>query len=616
MYIPGNKINNGLGNLRRSTVVMTFGVGSVVDFRADGAPISAVIAGLEDWDSNFPPAGLLNEQTIFEPRLQRKLGVRGFRLPPVVDENYKDSNGNPDWHSLVAVRFPIWLQCPQCDHIAPYYRWGDDPGKAARYCYSCTANSPGQQKVNVIPVRFVMACEAGHLEEFPWHRWVDHNPECKRNNSVLLLQSKGPGLSGLILSCPECGSSRSLDGIFSVQNWKGLRCLGKRPWLRTDDDTCVLQPRILQRGASNLYFPVIESALSIPPWSDRIQEALGADWSDIVDTRPEDRAPYIRILARNRLKSALDELHLSPEGLADLIEHRLNHYNADSTLDIRHEEYRQLVSGLARRPEVDSEFEIRNVPVPDDLSLYFNYIVRVVRLREVKALVGFTRINPPGDVKKIVSLSMQKTDWLPAIEVRGEGIFLAFNPNYLKQWECEEELRKRANTILDSWRKEWAERYGDGEPSPLITPRYLLIHTWAHALMRQLTLECGYSSASLRERLYISEDENQMAGLLIYTSTSDSDGTLGGLQRHGESEKISRTVRAAVKAMEWCSSDPLCIEGMVAAPENHALAACHACCLAPETSCEHFNRFLDRAMLVGLPEKPDIGYFSSMLQEK
>lgn len=613
-----NKIENELGNLRRSTVVMTFGPGSVVDFRAEGAPVSAVVAGLEEWDSSFRPPGLANSQTVFEPRLQQQLGVAGFRLPPVVDESYRDSDGNPDRRSLVAVRFPTWLQCPQCDRIAPSYRWSSDPGKASSYCSRCTANSPGQQQVHVIPVRFVMACEAGHLDEFPWNWWLDHNPNCKKNNNVLKLQSKGPGLSGLILSCPECKVSKSMDGIFNVHNWKGLRCNGKRPWLRTDSETCDKQPRILQRGASNLYFPVLVSALSIPPWSDILQESLGMYWSDIVETKSDDRAQFIRFLANKALKPILDELHVSPEELAELIEQRVNRYNDDSMHNLRYEEYRQLVSGLGTRPESDNEFEIRNVPVPDRLRPYFSNIVRVVRLREVKALRGFSRINPPGDEndQNIVPLSVQKTNWLPAIEVRGEGIFLAFNPDHLRQWERQKEVRKRADKIQDSWLNEWRERYGEGDPTPVITPRYLLIHTWAHALIRQLTLECGYSSASLRERLYIAEDENQMAGLLIYTSTSDSDGTLGGLQRQGKPEKISRTVQAAVKAMEWCSSDPLCIEGMVAAPENHSLAACHACCLASETSCEEFNRFLDRAMLVGLPEKPEIGYFSLILREE
>ena len=613
-----NKIKNELGNLRRSTVVMTFGPGSVVDFRAEGAPVSAVVAGLEEWDSSFRPPGLANSQTVFEPRLQQQLGVAGFRLPPVVDESYRDRDGNPDRRSLVAVRFPIWLQCPQCDRIAPSYRWSSDPGKASSYCPQCTANSPGQQQVHAIPVRFVMACEAGHLDEFPWNWWLDHNPNCKKNNNVLKLQSKGPGLSGLILSCPECKVSKSMDGIFNVHNWKGLRCNGKRPWLRTDSETCDKQPRILQRGASNLYFPVLVSALSIPPWSDILQESLGMYWSDIVETKSDDRAQFIRFLANKALKPILDELHVSPEELAKLIEQRVNRYNDDSMHNLRYEEYRQLVSGLGTRPKSDNEFEIRNVPVPDRLRPYFSNIVRVVRLREVKALRGFSRINPPGDEndQNIVPLSVQKTNWLPAIEVRGEGIFLAFNPDHLRQWERQKEVRKRADKIQNSWLSEWRERYGEGDPTPVITPRYLLIHTWAHALIRQLTLECGYSSASLRERLYIAEDENQMAGLLIYTSTSDSDGSLGGLQRQGKPEKISWTVQAAVKAMEWCSSDPLCIEGMVAAPENHSLAACHACCLASETSCEEFNRFLDRAMLVGLPEKPEIGYFSSILREE
>jgi len=618
MDMVTNKINNELGNLRRSTVVMTFGPGSVVDFRAEGAPVSAVVAGLEEWDSSFKPAGLANHQTVFEPRLQRQLGVAGFRLPPVVDENYKDSEGNPDRRSLVAVQFPTWLQCPQCDRIARASRWSSDPGKASSYCPRCTANSPGKQYVHVIPVRFVIACEAGHLDEFPWDYWLDHNPNCKNKNNVLKLQSKSPGLSGLILSCPECKASKSMGGIFNAQNCKGLRCNGKRPWLRSDNETCDKQPRILQRGASNLYFPILVSALSIPPWSDRLQESLGMYWDAILNVNPSQIADFVGMLVKGPLQPVLEELGLTIDELTEHIKARLNSYNNDSINNIRHEEYRQLESGLGTRAESDNEFEIRNVSVPDRLRPYFSNIVRVVRLREVMALRGFTRINPPGDEndQNMVPLSVQKTNWLPAIEVRGEGIFLAFNQDHLRQWERQEEVRKRANEIQDSWLSEWRERYGEGEPSPVITPRYLLIHTWAHALIRQLTLECGYSSAALRERLYIAEDENQMAGLLIYTSTSDSDGTLGGLQRQGKPEKISRTVQAAVKAMEWCSSDPLCIERMVAAPENHSLAACHACCLASETSCEEFNRFLDRAMLVGLPGKPEIGYFSSILQEE
>jgi len=613
-----NHVHNELGKLRRSMVVQTFGPGSIVDFRADGAPVSAVMAGLEEWDHSFPLRSQDGSQMAFEPRLQQKLGgLIGFRLPPVVTEG-PDREGRYDTRSLVAVRFPTWLQCPKCDRLAPAIKWDYDPRYAYRYCSRCTEHTPGRRRVPVIPVRFVMACPAGHLDEFPWDWWVKHKTGCK-NRGNLLLKSERPGLSGLIVRCPVCGASKSLEGIFSAAIWRGFKCNGRRPWLRSGEDTCDLQPRVLQRGASNLYFPILESALSIPPWSDRLQDALGLLWSSLVNIKDTaQRAIFISILAENQLKQTLEDLHLSPKELADMIEVRINRCIRDDKPDIKQEEYRQFMEGGDTEPEEGSEFETRDVEIPDYLRPYFNKIVRVIRLREVRAIRGFTRINPPDDENNqnnhnIAPISVERLNWLPAIEVYGEGIFLALDRARLRKWEEHKEVQSRAARIQEGWQKEWITRYNERNTSPIITPRYLLVHTFAHALMRQLTLECGYSSASLRERLYIGEDSKDMAGLLIYTATSDSDGTLGGLQRQGEPERILPAVQAAIRAMEWCSSDPLCIEGMVAAPENHSFASCHACCLAPETSCEQYNRFLDRASLVGRPGNQEIGFFSPMI---
>ena len=609
--------NNRLGELRRSAAVMTFGPGSVVDFRADGAPVSAVATGLEEWDSSFPPAGLANPQRITEPRLQRKLSVGGFRLPPVVDENFRDDQGNPDRRTLVATRFPEWLQCPQCDRLAPASRWSQDPGRAYRYCPSCTRRAPGQRKVFAVPVRFVMACAKGHLDDFPWHFWVGHRADCSRKERAdLNLRSERPGLAGLILSCRECHARRSMDGIFSSQTWRGFRCRGRRPWLAAANEACDCEPRALQRGASNLYFPVIESALSIPPWSDAIQEALGVYWNPIVTTKPEDRATFIRILAQGDLAPVLRELGLSPDELAQQIEDRLTRYNDDAILNIRQEEYRQFVSGTDTRDRDAREFEVRNVTVPDRLQPFLSHVVRIVRLREVRALKGFTRINPPGDEDSpdIAAISVGDLGWLPAVEVRGEGIFLAFNKDSLETWERNDDVARRARNVDAAWQIEWQRRYEEEEPAWRITPRYLLAHTFAHALMRQLTLECGYSTAALRERLYVSDGTDGMTGLMIYTATSDSDGTLGGLQRQGEAHRIERAIESATRAMEWCSSDPLCIKGMIAGADGLSLAACHACVLAPETACEQYNRFLDRAVLVGLPDSPEVGFFSPLVR--
>ncbi len=609
--------NNQLGELRRSATVLTFGPGSVVDFRADGAPVSAVPAGLEEWDRSFRPAGLANPQRITEPRLQRKLSVGGFRLPPVVDENWRNDRVKPDGRALVAVRFPKWLQCPQCARLAPASSWLNDPGRAYRYCASCTRKAPGQRKIFTVPVRFIMACPNGHLDDFPWHFWVGHKADCKRKDRAdLYLISKRPGLAGLILSCRDCGASRSMDGVFSAKTWDEFHCRGQRPWLAVANEKCDCKPRTLQRGASNLYFPVVESALSIPPWSDALQEALGVYWNQIVTTKPEDRATFIRILAEGNLEPALRELSVSPSELAQQIEDRLTRYNDDFILNIRQEEYRQFVSGTDTQDRDAREFEVCTVPVPNRLSSFLSRIIRVVRLREVRALKGFTRINPPGneDSPNIAAIAVKDLDWLPAIEVRGEGIFLAFNQDTLRAWEAKDDVMSRARKVDKAWRVEW-KRYGKGKPACPITPRYLLAHSFAHALMRQLTLECGYSTAALRERLYVSDGTNGMAGILIYTATSDSDGTLGGLQRQGKADRIERVVGAAIAAMEWCSSDPLCIEGMISDTNRLSLSACHACILVPETACEEYNRFLDRAMLVGLPGKNEVGFFSPLVSE-
>lgn len=244
-------------------------------------------------------------------------------------------------------------------------------------------------------------------------------------------------------------------------------------------------------------------------------------------------------------------------------------------------------------------------------------VVRAVRLREVRAIKGFTRINPPGDPDspEVARLSKAPLEWLPAIEVRGEGIFLALNEERLANWETRPDVIARVSECETRHQADWKERYGeDAKPPQAITPRYMLCHTLAHALMRQLTLECGYSSASLQERIYAGTGDEQMAGLLIYTATPDSDGTLGGLERQGKAGRIEGILQRAIDAIEWCSSDPLCITDMMGAINSYSHSVCHACCLAPETSCEAFNSFLDRALLTGDGTGSGLGYFEDMLR--
>ncbi|MBB3349819.1 DUF1998 domain-containing protein [Sphingomonas sp. BK069] len=607
---------NELQELRRSAVVSGFGPGAVVDFRADNAPVSGMAAGLEEWDRSFPPAGLANPQTVRETRLQKKLGVQGFRLPPVIEQRRKEED--PDMRRLVAVRFPLWLQCPECDRVAPARHWSDDPGRAYRYCANCTARAPGRRKVFAIPVRFVLACGRGHVDEFPWHWWVGHAASCANRKGALALKSEGAGLAGLILSCPKCRARRSMDGIFAKQTWERFTaCSGRRPWLADADETCGEKPVAVQRGASNLYFAVTQSALSIPPWSDRLQEALGTYWDALVNVQEDQREQFIGMLAVGELGPVLKELGMDPAQLAQAIDRRIRGYAEIDTADLRPAEFRQFTDQAGDLVERDLDFEIRREAVPNSIAPWVSSIVRAVRLREVRAITGFTRINPPGDPdgSEHASLSAAPLNWLPAIDVRGEGVFLALNEAAVAAWERTPAVAERAARVHALYRADWQSRHDeDAEPPRTISARYLLCHTLAHALMRQLTLECGYASAALQERVYAAEGENQMAGVLIYTATTDSDGTLGGLQRQGKANRISGILGRALAAMEWCSSDPLCISEMMNASASFSNAACHACVLAPETSCEAFNSFLDRGLLIDVPGHPGTGFFSGLAE--
>ncbi len=609
--------DNRVGELRRSAVVMTYAPGAIVDMRSGKAPVSGVSAGLEEWDKSAPLQGNLRYQKIIERRLCKKLGKRYFRLSPVLDEAATLPNGDLDPSCLVLRRFPEWLQCPSCDTLRPAGRWARDPGHAYRYCATCSARRLGNDKVFVMPVRFAVACIAGHLEDFPWNWWVNHKSDC-RTRDTLTLAAEGPGLGGLTLRCPHCKQQRSLDGIFRKRALAGLKCRGSRPWLRSDDASCECTGdagtyRTVQRGASNLHYPVIESALDIPPWTRTLERVLGDYWDYLAEIpNRADRVLAIRI--NPHLTRVIERERISADDLAQRFEEMLSGVDSLNTADLRIDEYRVFTGAVE---EKDDEFEVHREEVPHDFQSHIARVVRVARLREVRVVTGFTRINPPfdGDGVHVAPLSNGTLEWLPALEVRGEGLFLQFDADALHRWETQQSVIAQAALVATSWGADWNRR-NPGKPIPFeATPRLLMIHSFAHALIRQLTLECGYSTASLRERLYVSDGSSGMAGILVYTATSDSDGTLGGLQRRAGTDLLGPTLTGALKAIQWCSSDPLCISGLTTSSESHSVAACHSCMLVPETSCELHNRFLDRALLVGSEDNPELGFFNRLLVE-
>jgi hypothetical protein len=396
-----------------------------------------------------------------------------------------------------------------------------------------------------------------------------------------------------------------------------VQCRGHRPWLAVaGDDRCDRPPRVLQRGASNVYWGETVSALDIPPFSIDLSPVFGRFWDVFERSEPEKWLELISIL---RIDA---DTGMPAPVLLEMLRRWRDALEGNPDEPIEWAEYRQFVAASGKEI-IEGEFNARPEPAPPELSPWITGVVLAHRLREVRALIGFTRIYPPSGPfrerrQRLCGLSIQPLDWLPAVELRGEGIFLRFDLAAVQEWEARTAVVARVTSL----RQRIAADLREDEAMPDVSARFLLIHSFAHALMRQLSLACGYSSSALRERLYVGEAPHEMAGILIHTGSPDSEGTLGGLVRQGRSGLLVATMLGALTDMSWCSSDPLCIMGTATLSSPRNAAACHACLLVPETSCQHFNLSLDRGMLVGLPEESgrptdtQLGFFRSFLDER
>ncbi len=603
-------MQNELGEIRRSQVVNTYGPGAIVDFRAGksgDAAISVVAAGLEAWE-RVPP-NIIDATRIFEPRLQKLLRVSHFRLAPVAPQPAPwDTRPKPVY--LEGRRFPNWQQCPRCHTVANFNHWKRTQGDPALICPSCRVDT-----VYAVPVRFVMTCRRGHLDEFDWNRWVHVKGTC--NSPRLTLKNRGgTGLASLVLRCENCQSERNMDGALSKGTFKDRKCRGKRPWL-DDQEECEEHPIAVQRGASNLYFARPYSSLDIPPWSDPIMKVLNVNWAVLADADEDKRLDFFKLLDKQHRYT--QRLGLTAEQILEAIKSRtqiLENCEADALL---REEHMRLLEPT-EESGVGHEFETKAHPVPERLMPYVSNLIEVCKLREVRAITGFTRVTPPGpdddgDRSLLCKLSRTESDWFPAVEIRGEGIYIELNKDRIATWQHQHgrALSELTARMQARYTASWESSGREGPPPEQpIHPTYLLVHTLAHALIRQLSLDCGYSSASLRERLYVEIESHQMAGVLIYTGSSDADGTLGGLSRQAAPARLLELFIDAVRNLAWCSNDPLCIHGE-ASSEPLNRAACHSCALVAETSCQTFNQLLDRSVLVGTADNRDLGFFKDLL---
>ncbi len=592
------------GQIRRSQVVTTYGPGAVVDLLHD----AVLISGVEHWRGG-------SSEAVHEPRLvvdlRRKHGLRSLdhaaplRTPPVGDDR-DASRGN----GIDAIEFPEWFVCqnPECRALV---RANDGlERKGDRRVHDCT-----KKGTECVPVRFVSACRNGHIDEFPWVWFVHAGQKGEPCAGPRLRLYEGPAgdFASIVVTCRTCGVSRPL--IDARKDEANPACRGRRPWLGHDaeSEACSEPQRLLVRTASNAWFSVVESALSIPdegtPLHDRVREHM-----NVLQVATAEALPVLR---------TIPDLARAFEGVSDSdLLRAVTEVRAGKTpepLPLRHAEYRQLVAAPAETPgevpERDVEFHARSVAPPASVP-GIRRVVLVQKLREVRALRGFTRIEPPplsgADEKEKARVQPVTRDgtWLPACEVLGEGVFIELDPDQLASWEARAAVLERGRDLAAGY-DTFRESGGRGDLPGL---RFYLLHSLAHLLITTMSLECGYSASAIRERIYCAlpgDEHGEMAGILLSTGSPGTDGTLGGLVDEGR--RLEQHLLRALRHARLCSNDPVCAHHLPTDPSERWLegAACYGCLYVAESSCEAFNRWLDRALVVPvIGADPDAAFFA------
>lgn len=600
--------------IRKSQLITPFGVGAIMEFPTE----SLMHAGLDAWTVG-------DDQNLADDRLAQRLGVKNFYEPVQAPEPRQSGGDN-----VPFVRFPLWHVCPRCRTLQQA-SWND------RQPPRCTSNVqprfkgapcgelPEKRRPHMVPVRFIIACSDGHIDDFPWIEWA-HTPRGKKLTPgtgcevpILRLDYTGrAGLMGLSVRCESCGSKRSLAGAGSPDALKDFGCTGNRPWLGPDageECRCEDHPRVVQRGATNVYFSRVVSSILIPPYSTFVRRFISRkkNWELLTSGVDENGRPDMARL------SFFAEEHGIPIGdLTEAVNERLGGisrvFTEQTEEDFRFDEYKAFRAGANRNRDDDLNVIPQVLDDYDaDVRLYFQDIVLVEKLTETRTLTGFSRMNPPDmhgeGGGRVAPLSKRKLNWLPAMRAYGEGIFFTLNQDLLDKWSGQTAVQKRFSALQNRLSDVRASR---GQEPRIISPAFVLLHTLAHILIRRLSFDCGYGSSSLRERIYCRQSGGEhMAGILIYTAASDSEGTLGGLVRQGKPGRFEQTLRYALVDATNCSSDPLCSESVGQGSDALNLAACHACCLIPETSCEEGNRLLDRLASIGSIMHPEAGFFGS-----
>lgn len=597
--------------LRGSQLINTFGPGAMVEL----TDASIIVAGLGEW--KYPAD---NCPTITEPRLEAKItqllrpGRRShstieLRPPPPHTDQHRgeDSAFVPGW------KFPLWHLCQDAISTPEKYR-------RRRLVASSGLDAKGRfQGQSVVSMRFVRACPRGHCGDIQWVQFVHGDQACA---SELWVEERGTSgdLSDVWVVCSVCSRARCMREAAQREGNPLGRCNGSRPWLNDCDPAgCTENNRLLVRSASNSFFPRTVSVISIPNRGDQLMGRVRSLWESLNLVNVAEMATVEFLLGQETPRAAFEGF-TAAEVLAAITDVRSHAVMPSAERPIKEVEFEALSAAQPEHASDDplGDFFARELPSKDwqcaELAS-LSKVVLVHRLTEMQAQIGFTRFEPmsnsiTGDPLDLgvqtAPLVAGDPKWVPAVENRGEGVFLQFNPEFIDAWLAKDAVSQRRQILEEGYRKWLEEHPNSSSQFPGIA--YYLLHSIAHLLIQSIALECGYPSSSLRERIYApTPDGSAMGGsygILLFTGSSDAQGTLGGLVQ--AARHIRKHLSRAFSMARLCSNDPVCATHRPGLRTLSPLsgAACHSCLFISETSCECFNANLDRALVVATIDAP------------
>lgn len=632
-----------IGSIRPNAMLYTSGIGATVDL-----PHLAVMPqGIDAWDKAYARMG--EPTLVLVPRLieavRRQLGrqVTELRQPPWMPEQPGMGNSTPI--GIPTRVFPQWLRCTGCDLLAPvsanafvFENTRKHRPDMARFVHKgCKGRFSGAARDRVaVPARYLIACTNGHLDEFPYNEWVHradgHRTECVAQPKLKMMEWRSNLGPQVTIKCAQCGSSRNIAELTRAGGEASLpNCRGRHPHLPTYSDPttpCTGEVRLMLLGAANQWFPATISLLVLPSRKeptpqDTVDEILGLPASQVAKLTSLANVNMWRQFAPesmvDKFTGITDEelwhaVQIARGDLPPLIQAAPGPVGYDPNYLLVPEWQTLTHPDEFLTEDRRNGFKVHSVPVAASLGPIVSEVIAVDRIRKANAFIGFTRIDAldrvGDDATRIAPISIDgRPTWAPATEDRGEGVFVRFDESLVEAWE---------NQALDSdvWKAHVAAHQRNlgrrqsttsaqiDADERMPPPRYWTLHTLSHLLIRQMAMSSGYGSASLVERIYAwreTDDRPAAAGILITTTSPDSEGTLGGLVSLAQTDRLESLLLDGLHAAQRCSSDPICSHRLPSDQEDflHG-AACHFCAFLSETSCERANRFLDRRFVLDL----------------